>query len=75
MSSEEIQELLRKAGVGEDQWKYFTAGEKELPGLFGFTPFQTERFGQLFGGLGQFDPTKISEAYGAIEEFGQQKNI
>ena len=73
MSSEEIQELLRKAGVGEDQWKYYTATEEELPGLFGFSPFQTERFGQLFGGLGQFDPTKISEAYGTIKEFGQQK--
>ena len=73
MNPEQLQELLRKAGIGEDQWKYYTATEEELPGLFGFSPFQTERFGQLFGGLGQFDPTKISEAYGTIEKFGQQK--
>jgi len=73
MSTEEIQELLRKAGVSEDQWKYYTSTAEQLPGLFGFSPFQTERFQQQFGGLGQFDPTKTSEAYGEIERFGEQK--
>ena len=73
MTDEEIQELLRKAGVGEDQWKYYTASKEELPGLFGFNQAQGSKFGELFGGLGQFDPTKISEAYGAIDEYGQQQ--
>ena len=73
MSTEEIQELLRKAGVSEDQWKYYTSTAEQLPGLFGFSPFQTERFQQQFGGLGQFDPTKTLEAYGEIERFGEQK--
>jgi hypothetical protein len=73
MSPEEIQELLRKAGVSEDQWKYYTASSEELPGLFGFSESQGKKFGELFGGLGQFDPTKTSEAYGAIEKYGQQQ--
>jgi hypothetical protein len=73
MTDAEIQELLRKAGVGEDQWKYYTASAEELPGLFGFSGSQGKRFGELFGGLGQFDPTKISEAYGAIDKYGQQQ--
>ena len=73
MSPEEIQELLRKAGIGEDQWKYYTSTAEELPGLFGFSGSQGKRFGELFGGLGQFDPTKTSEAYGAISKFGQQQ--
>jgi len=73
MTDEEIQELLRKAGVGEDQWKYYTASAEELPGLFGFSGSQGKKFGELFGGLGQFDPTKISEAYGAITKYGQQQ--
>tara|TARA_R110001583_G_scaffold76295_1_gene208982 strand:- start:3908 stop:4543 length:636 start_codon:yes stop_codon:yes gene_type:complete len=73
MSPEEIQELLRKAGVSEDQWKYYTASSEELPGLFGFSGSQGKRFAELFGGLGRFDPTKISEAYGAIDKYGQQQ--
>jgi len=73
MTDEEIQELLRKAGVGEDQWKYYTASSEELPGLFGFSEYQGKKFGELFGGFGQFDPNKISEAYGVIDKYGQQQ--
>mgnify|MGYP003147240303 CR=1 FL=1 len=73
MSPEEIQELLRKAGVGENQWKYYTASAEELPGLFGFNEAQSKRFSELFSGFEQFDPTKISEAYGAINKYGQQQ--
>ena len=73
MTDEEIQELLRKAGIGEDQLKYYTASSGELPGLFGFNQAQSSKFGELFGGLGQFDPSKAYEAYGAIDEYGQKK--
>jgi len=73
MTDQEIQELLRKAGVGENQWKYYTASAEDLPGLFGFNEAQSKRFSELFGGFEQFDPTKISEAYGAINKYGQQQ--
>ena len=52
MSPEEIQELLRKAGVSEDQWKYYTASSEELPGLFGFSGSQgSENFLAVLGDL------------------------
>jgi hypothetical protein len=73
MSEQEIQKLLEKAGVAKDQFKYFTSKTKDLPGLFGFTPFQSERFGNLFGGLGEFDPSLIKKAYGEVASYGQER--
>jgi len=73
MSEQEIQKLLEQAGIAKDQFKYFTSKAKDLPGLFGFTPFQSERFGNLFGGLGQFDPSLIKKAYGEVESYGKER--
>jgi len=73
MNPDEYEELLRKMGIGEDQFKYFTTGKEELPGLFGFTGDQSKRFSEQFGGMPKFDPSKIMEAYGEVERYGKER--
>jgi len=73
MNPDEYEELLRKMGIGEDQFKYFTTGKEELPGLFGFTGDQSKRFSEQFGGMPKFDPSKAMQAYGEVERYGKER--
>ena len=74
MTSEEIRKMLENAGIkGEDQQKYFTTTQKDLPGLFGINQFQTEMFQNLIGGFPQFDPTLIKEGLGKVADYGKEQ--
>ena len=73
MNEEEIRELLNRAGVGENQQKYYTTDKDKIPGLFGFNEFQTGRFNDLMGGFPEFDPSVVADAYDAVDEYGQEK--
>ena len=73
MDEEQYKELLRKMGIGEDQFKYFTTAKEELPGLYGFGANQSKQFLDQFGGMPKFDPSKITEAYGEVKRYGEEK--
>ena len=73
MNPDQYKELLEKMGISEDQFKYFTTAKEDLPGLFGFTGKQSERFSEQFGGLPKFDPSKAMQAYGEVERYGEEK--
>lgn len=73
MDPEQYKELLRKMGIGEDQFKYFTTEKEDLPGLYGFTGEQSKRFLEQFGGMPKFDPFKAMEAYGEVERYGKER--
>jgi len=73
MNPDQYKKLLEKMGISEDQFKYFTTAKEDLPGLFGFTGKQSERFSEQFGGLPKFDPSKAMQAYGEVERYGEEK--
>ena len=73
MNPDQYEELLRKMGIGEDQFKYFTTAKEDLPGLYGFTGQQSKRFLEQFGGMPKFDPLKAMQAYGEVERYGKEK--
>ena len=73
MDEEQYKELLRKMGIGEDQFKYFTTAKEELPGLYGFGANQSKQFLDQFGGMPKFDPNLAMESYGEVERFGKEQ--